>query len=211
MAETKEHILSTALKLFFSKGFKGVTMSELVESSGMSKGAFYHYFSGKQELYDLSAELFMDNFLDSYRVERNDKISLRDNLKEIYNRFTPIVEQLNSSTESSAEFLSNYLIFLQSLMKKPAFRKKIEAYNQQFYNDLAVWISEAQDRGALKKDLDPHILGMHIAGLMKGVSILYAFADPSKPANETFNRIIDQLFDQIETPPCDMQKKYDAK
>ena len=201
VSETKEHILSTALKLFFHKGFKGVTMSELVEVSGMSKGAFYHYFSSKEELYDLSMELFLDKFLESYRLEINESLSLKDNLKEIYNRFTPLLEQLNTSTESAAEGLSNYLIFLQSVMKKPEFRKKMEDYNHQFYHDLSTWIAEAQASGVLKRNIDPHILGIHIAGLMKGVSVLYAFADQSSPASETFNLIIDQLFDQVETSP----------
>jgi len=44
MTTTKEHILFTALKLILKKGYGNVTMNELVEASGLSKGAFYHYF-----------------------------------------------------------------------------------------------------------------------------------------------------------------------
>ena len=185
--------------MFFKKGFKGVTMSELVEASGMSKGAFYHYFSGKEELYDLSLKLFLTKFMEGYRMELNESLSLRENLKEIYGRFTPIIEQVNSSSQPVAEGLSNYLVFLQSAMKKPEFRMQMEAYNQRFYDDLCTKFSEAQAKGEIKKELDPHILALHIAGLMKGVSVLYAFADHSKPAGYTFKIIIDQLFDQIET------------
>jgi AcrR family transcriptional regulator len=201
MIPTKEHILSTAFKLFFEHGFKGVTMRELVKASGMSKGAFYHYFSSKEELYDLSLELFLTKFLETYRLELDESLSLRENLKAIYDRFTPIVEQVNSSSGSAAEGLSNYLIFIQSLMKKPEFRAKMKAYNEGFYRDLSKHLARAQLKKEIKSSLDPDVLALHIAGLMKGISVLFAFANMSESPTIAFKRIIDQLFDQIETTP----------
>ena len=61
--DNRHHILATAFKLFFQKGYKEVTMSELVKESGLSKGAFYHYFNSKEELYTHSMEMFMEHFL----------------------------------------------------------------------------------------------------------------------------------------------------
>ena len=51
MKDTKAHILQTAFKLFLQKSFKEVTMNEIVEETGLSKGAFYHYFTSKEELF----------------------------------------------------------------------------------------------------------------------------------------------------------------
>ena len=51
MNDTKEHILKVSLGLFLKKSFKEVTMKELVEKTGMSKGAFYHYFESKEKLF----------------------------------------------------------------------------------------------------------------------------------------------------------------
>jgi len=44
MSDTKTHILMVSLKLFLQKNFKEVTMKEIVKETGLSKGAFYHYF-----------------------------------------------------------------------------------------------------------------------------------------------------------------------
>ena len=52
MNSTKEHILKIALILFLQKSFKEVTMKEIVQKTGLSKGAFYHYFSSKEELFN---------------------------------------------------------------------------------------------------------------------------------------------------------------
>lgn len=51
MIDSKEQILKIALLLFLQKGFKGVTMNEIVKMSEFSKGAFYHYFSSKEEVF----------------------------------------------------------------------------------------------------------------------------------------------------------------
>jgi len=51
MKDSKEHILETAFILFMQKGFKAVTIEDIVEKTGMSKGAFYHYFTSKKDLF----------------------------------------------------------------------------------------------------------------------------------------------------------------
>ncbi len=51
MSDTKAHILMVSLKLFLQKNFKEVTMKEIVEETGLSKGAFYHYFESKEKLF----------------------------------------------------------------------------------------------------------------------------------------------------------------
>lgn len=198
MSGSKEHILAIAFKLFFQKGYKEVTMKDLVEASGLSKGAFYHYFSSKEELYHKTMEQFLSHYLDSFQLEYDNNLTLKSNLKELFNRFTPMTEQMNTSTEEAAEGLSNYLIFLQALMRKEAFRKKMQEYNKNFYMEFSKWIEIAQKKGEIKNDLNPLTLAKHLAALMKGLGVLYAFVDQSEPLSESFNKIIDQFFMHIE-------------
>jgi AcrR family transcriptional regulator len=58
MKETKEYILDVAQDLFLKKGYKAVTMKELVETSGFTKGAIYHYFESKEALFREVVERF---------------------------------------------------------------------------------------------------------------------------------------------------------
>jgi len=43
-------ILETAWQLFSEKGFDHTSVNDIVESAGISKGAFYHYFTSKNEM-----------------------------------------------------------------------------------------------------------------------------------------------------------------
>lgn len=192
------HILSTAFKLFFQKGYKSVTMSDLVKETGMSKGAFYHYFNSKEDLYNHSMEMFIDHFLNSFSMEYDEKLTLRENLKKLYDQFSPISNQLNTSSQEAADALSNYLIFLQSLMRKEEWRHKMEAYNNNFNIEFSNWIIIAQDRGEIYTSLDAQLLARHITSLMKGIGVLHAFVDSSEPVQVTFGKMIDQFFDLLE-------------
>ena len=47
---SKSKIIDAAMKLFLEKGYENTTMQDIVQASGMSKGAIYHYFKSKQEI-----------------------------------------------------------------------------------------------------------------------------------------------------------------
>ena len=48
--ELREHIMETALTLFYSKGCKAVTMDEIASEAGVSKRTLYEQFSDKEAL-----------------------------------------------------------------------------------------------------------------------------------------------------------------
>ena len=52
--KTRKKILQSAFQLFTAKGFDGITVNELMENCGLTRGAFYAHFSGKAALYNES-------------------------------------------------------------------------------------------------------------------------------------------------------------
>jgi len=48
--ETVKNILSTALKLFKEKGYEQTNILDIVNTMGVSRGAFYHHFKSKEEV-----------------------------------------------------------------------------------------------------------------------------------------------------------------
>lgn len=50
-AETRQKILDSAIKLFSTRGFNQVTIDELMQDAGLTRGAFYAHFENKQVVY----------------------------------------------------------------------------------------------------------------------------------------------------------------
>lgn len=46
----KAYVAETAMRLFAERGFDQVSVGEIIEATGTSKGTFYHYFRSKEEL-----------------------------------------------------------------------------------------------------------------------------------------------------------------
>ena len=49
--ETVEKILAVSAKLFMEKGYEHTTLQDIIDNlGGLTKGAIYHHFKGKEEI-----------------------------------------------------------------------------------------------------------------------------------------------------------------
>ncbi|MGN6101053.1 MAG: TetR/AcrR family transcriptional regulator, partial [Devosia sp.] len=46
----RQELLDIALKLFATRGYDETSVNDVIEAAGLSKGAFYHHFSSKEDL-----------------------------------------------------------------------------------------------------------------------------------------------------------------
>lgn len=81
-SQTKEMIRTEAYKLFAQKGFKEVTMKDICEKTGLSRGGLYRHYSGTDEIF---SEILSKEYVISDRIEGNEsaKAILEDMLREI--------------------------------------------------------------------------------------------------------------------------------
>ncbi|MBP5624221.1 MAG: helix-turn-helix transcriptional regulator, partial [Lachnospiraceae bacterium] len=56
---TKTAIIRAAGELFAMKGFKDVTMTDICDSTGLSRGGLYRHFSSTEEIFN---EVLLDEF-----------------------------------------------------------------------------------------------------------------------------------------------------
>ena len=63
----REQILEKAAQLFIQNGYDRATVQQVIDALGISKGAFYHYFSSKEELLDAVADQMTRQGLDAVR------------------------------------------------------------------------------------------------------------------------------------------------
>jgi AcrR family transcriptional regulator len=62
--EVRDRILTAALRVFSEKGYHNATIADVVRESGLSVGAIYTYFTGKDELIRLSCDQIATQGLD---------------------------------------------------------------------------------------------------------------------------------------------------
>lgn len=125
MKNTKEYIMETALGLFLRNSFKGVTMSQIVRKIGLSKGAFYHHFESKGQLF---SEILNSYFLDSMAPDYS-KFS-RDTLYQFGQDYLAEVQKRIHVSENNRKFSlkdTNYFFLIfEGIKLFPGFRRRFK-------------------------------------------------------------------------------------
>ena len=88
---TKVHILEAALHVFVKSGYEKTTMDDIVTKSGHSKGAIYHYYSSKKDLFlaliDYWESYFFKNIINKDLSKNNPDELLREITHDVIKTF----------------------------------------------------------------------------------------------------------------------------
>lgn len=128
--DNKSKIAETAFHLFVRNGYKGTSVSQLIEASGMSKGGFYHHFSSKKALY----EFILDHYFLSFFREFDWKALDDQPLPALLAKFPEIagafLHEINRLT--GQELSRYYLLFFDAYSTLPAFKETVQRYYHRF-------------------------------------------------------------------------------
>lgn len=134
MKNTKTIIMKTILKLFMQKGYKEVTMREIIGTIGISNGAFYHYFKSKEEIFhEIINQFFTEVLIFDYsRISKN-------TLYEFYNEYIKTVENSFKQNIYGMEDIMNinyYGLIYDALKLFPEYNEKFrESHRKEILLD----------------------------------------------------------------------------
>ncbi len=64
MKSTKETILRESFKLFLAKGYDGTSVPDIERAAKITRGAIFHHFINKEDIFKQSADYFVLSFLE---------------------------------------------------------------------------------------------------------------------------------------------------
>ena len=156
-ATLKERIIATALLLFEKNGYHGVTVDQIVEESGSSKGGFYHNFKSKDELLYHIHDVFISYVLDKAR--------------EAYDNFDTPVSRLCAIIDSFTKVFDLYkphltVFYQESTYLKGEFYQKVNEKRDQYRKIILQVIREGQENGDFRLEVPAEISTMSIIGMV---------------------------------------------
>ncbi len=156
MNNTKEYIIQTALLLFMEKSYKAVTLKDIIRETGLSNGAFYHYFRNKEELFKevVASHLFR---LARRVYAYSPKDSLWDFIQDTLDEMKKVQTELEKFVSLRGRI--NFLSFMFE-----AFRQFPDAQNEvreMQKLEFALWvkiIDVAKIKGEIKDELSTELI-----------------------------------------------------
>lgn len=198
MSPTKEHIILTAFRLFLQRGYKEVTMSMLVKATGLSKGAFYHYFENKEQLFiETLDNLFFSISPFSNEMVINPEVSFYDYMQMYIDNVKKMSKMISTYVGEEASGMGYYRLMLDVANYAPDFHKKIENTNKY---ELDFWkkvIENGIRKGEIKDELDLDILANHFQWLQDGIAMNSIFSGDTKGLYTNLDKAFNQLYNII--------------
>jgi len=146
MDGSRDHILNTSLKLFQQKGFKEVTMKDLVKAAGLSTGAFYHYFNSKEALFaEVIRHFFEELMITDYAKMPN--ASLKDFYTGVLKASEFSQKQL-ADRDGARQSANHFYLIFDALRILPDFREK---YQKGQKEELKAWMNIVRTAKARKE------------------------------------------------------------
>ena len=198
MNETKEYILKTSLMLFLQKSYKDVTMKEIVEKTGLSKGAFYHYFTSKEELYKEIVNLFFSSGAVDYSKFPKDSLLTFYNYYVEYMRLTfHKMYELVGLTDEGKVSVNFFLIMFEAIGRFPEFLKfELEQHNK----DIEAWvkvIKKAKETGEIKTNSSDEQIANLFLYCTDGVFIRFVNSEQNTSYESNLLSAFDSIYNNL--------------
>ena len=183
--ETRERILAEALRLFGERGYVNVSVEEIAEAAGVTKGAVYHWFSDKD---DLGRELQHDLYQRLSAVSMRAFDPERDAIANMRRTFEAFLDALGSFADAR--------FFLRDAWVIPALDEAGQADHDDGIEFVRGVVTSAMARGEMVA-LDPDALARVLMG---------AWAEATLHVLRTGDRaatvaVVEQLLESLRTVP----------
>jgi AcrR family transcriptional regulator len=200
MSDTKDHILKTSLLLFLQKSYRDVTMREIVEKTGLSKGAFYHYFTSKEELFKEIASMFLS--MGAVNYTSFDKALLKTFYRQYIDFLDKsLLDMSNMVTVSSNKSfsLNFFLILFEAVSRFPEFLKmELELHMK----DVEAWkniIAVARKKGEIKSVSSDEEIAKLFLYCTDGVFLRFVNNDKPKVFKDFLSNTYDTIYKNLKT------------
>ena len=174
---TKNQILEAALHVFVKSGYSKTTMDDIVNESGLSKGAIYHHYGSKKELFlaliDYWENYFFKNIINKDLTNNNPDELLRDITLDVIKAF-----------KSSKHIFLAELEFWSLSNHDLDVRKR----TTELYSKLIVLFRNIISKGVnswLYKNIDLDVAALSVMTSLQGV-IWFSIFDKSEISAEKY-------------------------
>ncbi len=167
--ETYARLLDVAQDAFARQGYDATGVAEICRRAGVSKGAFYHHFAGKQALFIALLNRWLDRidaqFASVQAASRDVTLNLR-----------LMAEQMQGVLGEASGQLSLFIDFIDQARRDPAVWKAVVSPYRRYRDLFARMIAGDGVDGALG-EVDPNLASTVLVSFAVGVLVQSVF-DP---------------------------------
>jgi len=166
MENTKDFILEEAFKLFLTHSYEGVSISQLSNAIGMTKGALYHHFKNKEELFTM----VVDKYLLIPSVEADiENVSLLEYIQISADHAEKIIHSMfkNSVVLSPFDYIS---LFADAFRHYQGYNEMMGEFIEKEIEKIRIVLKHAIQRGEIRDDINVSVVASNFFSFSMGLA-----------------------------------------
>lgn len=185
--ETRSKIIASAVRLFSARGYNAASVDDICADAGISKGAFYHHFKSKQELFLALLDQWLKT-IDNAIEAASDKTAPET--------FMQIAEAFPYIFETAGEGLPMFLEFwLQASRDEKVWQASVAPY-RRYHRYFTSLIKKGVNEGSFV-EVNPELTARMIISTAMGM-LLQSLMDPQgakweKVARDSTKMLVDGM------------------
>lgn len=159
LSERQQEIIQATIKLISEKGIQGFTTKSLSAEIGISEPAIYRHFSGKTEI--------LHTMLEQFQASLNKNIlQISDSENNAFEKINAILNKLLTHFTENPSYVS--VIFSDEIYSnEKTLSNKISEIMEIINSKFAKIISQGQDNGEIRQDIQLEYIGLIIIGSIR--------------------------------------------
>ena len=170
---SEELILERTFELLLLKGFDAVSISDIQQATGLSRGLLYHYYKNKEDLFIQVTEKYFIRIFD-FEVRRTANYTVFEFVDFMCKRFKKIARIVSdivseASKNRNVSMLNYHFLFYQVMQRDAIFRNK---YQVTIEKEKIGWESALRNsvsKKEIRQDTDSEVAAIQLFTLTDGI------------------------------------------
>ena len=199
--DTKEKLEMKALHFFALHDYERSSLNEIAETLGVTKGAIYHYFKNKDELFHSSVIRLLDVMGDWFINSLPTDIPLKIILDNLFNIEASMKEMAETTGLGAVvlDYTNTLYLMLSALKKFPDLKVRLEAIYAGFRHALIRMMQISIERKEIRADADVEAVAFEITAFYEGALLLAIFSS-SKDYITLGPRVCREIWNRMAIP-----------
>jgi Transcriptional regulator len=188
MSETKDYIIDRAFELFMSRSYEAVSINDISQAIGLTKGALYHHFTNKEELFKAVVNKHFD--MKCFEIKE-----IPDSLIEFneicLDKAKQTIERIASQTKGFS--VIDYMSFItDSFRHYPGFAESNVDFISNETNKIKQVLDKAIECGEIRPDINTTLFSQTY------ISYMFCLAMPiikQQPIEEAIGYLRSQIME----------------
>ncbi len=197
----KERIINAAFQLFLEKGYKGVSLKDIITATQLSKGAIYHHFESKYAIYLAAVEEHFFKIL-TENLPTGDNLNIRHKIRQWFEYFVSQIDAVEKSGVAGIPFPIRKFFIFQLESEQDAFiLERVEEAMDYYRQEMTKLIQVAIDKEEIDSQLSADVLGQQIMYMIEGIMVHHSSVEKDCKAYlmTKYDEVIDRYLDLLVT------------